>query len=88
MVPVLGPIPSPFVALVVSLLAGYLIARLLGAHAGWLGSRWADLIRRRIATGVESEIREHALAPLDRLEDARRRLRTAAAAVEETCGDR
>jgi hypothetical protein len=44
------------------------------------------LIRRRVATGVESEIRERALAPLDRLEDARRRLRTAAAAVEATCG--
>jgi len=84
--PVLGPVPSPFVSLVAFVLAGYVLARVLGMHARWIGSRWADLIRRRIATGVESEIREHALAPLDHLEDARRRLRTAAAAVEETCG--
>jgi hypothetical protein len=83
--PILGPVPSPFVSLVVFLLAGYVLARVLGTHARWIGSRWADRIRRRVATAIESEIRERALAPLDRLEDARRRLRTAAAVVEASC---
>ena len=43
--PILGPVPSPFAALVASLLVGYVIARLLGAHAGWLGSRWSSRVR-------------------------------------------
>jgi hypothetical protein len=84
--PVVGPVPSPFVSLVAFLFAGYVLARLLGAHAGWVGSRWADRVRSRVAGAVESEIREHALEPLDRLEDARRRLWTAAGAIEDTCG--
>ena len=84
--PIVGPVPSPFVSLVAFTLAGYVLARTVGAHAGWIGSRWADRIRRRVATAVDTEIRERALAPLDRLEDARRRLGTAAAAVETSCG--
>ena len=47
-VPVLGQLPMPFVALVTSLLAGYLIARALGAHAGWLGRRWARVLGREV----------------------------------------
>jgi hypothetical protein len=85
-VPVLGPIPSPFVALVASLLAGYLIARLLGAHAGWLGSRWSRRVRDRVAVSVEHEVQETAFRPLDQLEDARRRLRGAVSIIEVDCG--
>jgi GTP-binding protein EngB required for normal cell division len=80
--PVLGPVPSPFVALVVSLLAGYLIARLLGAHAGWLGSRWAGRVRDRVARAVEQEVREGAFRRLDLLEEARSRLSAAVADIE------
>src|SRR4029450_4941678 len=57
-VPVLGPVPPPFLAPVVSLLGGYLVARMLGAHAGWLGSRWAGRVRDRVASSVEKEVRE------------------------------
>ena len=85
-VPIVGPVPSPFVSVVAFTLAGYVLARVLGAHAGWMGSRWANVIRRRVATAVDTEIRERALGPLDRLEDARRRLATAAAAMETGCG--
>ena len=83
--PVLGPVPSPFVVLVASLLAGYVIARLLGAQAGWLGSRWAGRVRDRVAAAVEDEVRESAFGPLDELEDARRRLAMAVSAIERDC---
>ena len=84
-VPLLGPIPSPFVALLVSLLAGYLVARLLGAHAGWVGSRWAGLVRGRVAKAVEHEVQERAFSRLDRLEEARARLSEAVADIERSC---
>jgi GTP-binding protein EngB required for normal cell division len=83
--PVLGPVPSPFVSLVAFLLAGYVIARLLGAHAGWVGSRWAGRVRDRVARAVEVEVRERAFRQLDELEDARRRLTGAVAEIERTC---
>jgi hypothetical protein len=73
-VPVLGPIPMPFAALVVSLAAGYLFARILGLHAGWVGRRWASRLRRAITSAVERELTDRALEPLDRLEAARRDL--------------
>ena len=85
--PVLGPVPSPFVALVVSVLAGYVIARLLGAHAGWVGSRWSGRVRDRIAAAVEHEVRESAFRALDQLEAARRRLRAAVTAIERDCSN-
>jgi energy-coupling factor transporter ATP-binding protein EcfA2 len=84
--PVLGPLPSPFVSLVAFVIAGYVLARLLGLHARWLGSRWAARVRGRLATAVEAEIRERAFAPLDRLEDARRRIGAASAVIEASCG--
>jgi hypothetical protein len=76
--PILGRVPMPFVALVASLLGGYLLARLLGLHAGWVGRRWAARLRREISTAVEREVAEHGLEPLDRLEAARLGLREAA----------
>lgn len=72
--PVLGPIPMPFAALVVSLLAGYLFARILGLHAGWVGRRWATRLRSEITAAVEDELTERAFEPLDRLEAARHEL--------------
>jgi hypothetical protein len=77
-VPLLGPIPMPFAAFVVSLLAGYLLARMLGWHAGWLGRRWAARLRGEIAAAVERELTDRAFGPLDRLESARHELWTAA----------
>jgi 50S ribosome-binding GTPase len=75
--PVLGLVPMPFVALVVSLLVGYVLARSLGLHAGWVGRRWAGRLRREITAAVEREVAEHGLEPLDRLEAARRTLHEA-----------
>ena len=70
--PVVGRVPMPLVALVASLLVGYLLARSLGVHAGWVGRRWAARLRSNIATEVAREVAVHGLEPLDRLETARR----------------
>ncbi|HYU48745.1 MAG TPA: GTPase [Candidatus Limnocylindria bacterium] len=80
-VPVLGPIPMPLAALVVSLVAGYALARILGLHAGWVGRRWAAHLRREITAAVERELTDRALEPLDRLEAARHELWSATRAT-------
>ncbi len=85
-VPLLGPVPSPFVSLVALLLAGYLIARLLRAHAGWVGARWAGRVKDRISEAVAGEVGEPAFRALDALEDARRRLSSAVNRIEGACG--
>src|SRR5207247_2116812 len=51
-VPVLGPIPTPLIVLAALLLAGFLLARLLGAHAGLLGRRCA----RRLRAGLVRQL--------------------------------
>ena len=86
--PVIGSVPMPFAALLLSVLVGYLLARLLGVHAGWVGRRWAGRVRSRVAGAVRDEITERGLAPLDRLEDARRRLSASTAAVLHDCAGR
>jgi hypothetical protein len=83
--PIVGSVPMPFVVLLVTMLIGYLLARLLGLHAGHVGRRWARGVRDRVAAAVGTEVQERGLAPLDALEDARRRLWTALAEVEGRC---
>ncbi len=78
----LARVPTPLVALVVSLLAGYLLARILGLHAGWVGHRWARRLRGDIATGVADAVTTHGLAALDDLEAARRELWAASRDVQ------
>ena len=87
-VPLLGPVPTPFATLVGFLIAGYLLARLLGSHAGWIGRRWARRVRGRVADTVRAEISQRGLQPLDALEDARMRLWTATSTLDHTCGRR
>jgi hypothetical protein len=79
--PILGDVPMPFVALVVTLFVGYVLARVLGLHAGWVGRRWAKRVRDRVTAAVRDEVTERGLAPLDALEDARRRLAAAVSAI-------
>jgi hypothetical protein len=82
-VPVLGSVPMPLAVLASAVFAGYLIARLLGLHAGWLGRRWARRLRRDVEEAVGHQVGEEALAGLDRLEVARRALWTAARSAYE-----
>jgi GTP-binding protein EngB required for normal cell division len=84
-VPIIGSVPMPFAALLVSILIGYLLARLLGIHAGWVGRRWAREVRTRVSEAVHDEVTRRGLAPLDRLEEARERLSTASGNVVRGC---
>jgi len=84
--PVLGQLPIPFIGLVAALLAGSVIARLLGAHAGWVGRRWARSLGRGVREQVGQEIELSAFAGLDRVEAARRGLWNAARGAGEDCG--
>jgi hypothetical protein len=83
--PGLGQLPIPFIALVASLLAGYLIARLLGAHAGWVGRRWARGLAREVRDSVGREVETSAFAALDRVEAGRRALWNATRGAGEDC---
>ena len=79
--PVLGPLPVPFLALVVALVAGYVLARLLGWHAGWVGRRWAAQLQAEVSDAVEREMTAGPFEALDTLEDARQALWTTARQV-------
>ena len=79
--PVLGPLPMPYVAVVVSLVAGYLLARFLGWHARWVGRKWAAQLRSQVEEAVEREMTGRAFEQLDTLEEAREALWRAARQV-------
>jgi len=86
--PLLGAVPSPLATLIVFLIAGYLLARGLGWHAGWVGRRWAHDVRDRVGEAVRSEVGQRALRPIDTIEGSRERLWTATSALDRTCGRR
>ena len=81
-VPVLGPIPVPFVLLAVGLITGFVLARLLALHAGFVGRRWAGRLAARLRTQVDAAVTDEAFAAVDRLEVARRALWIAAREAE------
>jgi hypothetical protein len=83
-VPVLGPIPTPLVVLSSLLLAGFVLARLLGAHAGMLGRRWARRLRRDLSSELEVRLREVLFARIDAIDVARTRIARARATIEQT----
>ena len=85
--PILGAVPMPFVVLVAFLGVGYLLARILGLHAGRLGRRWSQGVRERLTEAVATEVGGRGLAPLDALEDARTALWTAVTTGERRCAD-
>jgi len=72
--PVLGPVPAPMVLLFAGLAAGYVLARLLGLHAGWLGRRWGRGLTGEVRRAVSDVVAGDAFAPLGRVEEARERL--------------
>lgn len=86
--PIVGAVPMPFVVLVAFIGLGYLLARILGLHAGHVGRRWARGVRERLTDAVAAEVSERGLAPLDALEDARTRLWTAVSTLEQRCAER
>jgi putative protein kinase ArgK-like GTPase of G3E family len=76
-VPVLGPVPTPMVLLFVALATGYILARLLSFHAGWIGRRWARRVSKELREAITGIITADAFAPIDRIEAARASLAAA-----------
>ncbi len=72
--PVLGPVPAPMVLLALGLGVGYLLARVLSLHAGFLGRRWARRLTGELRRTVGAVIESEAFAPLARIETARAQL--------------
>jgi hypothetical protein len=86
LVPVLGRVPVPFALAVAALVVGYLLARVLGLHAGFVGRRWAGRLAADIRASVADAVARTAYAPLDRLEAARRAVWSSARTIRERCG--
>ncbi len=84
--PFFGSVPIPFVLLVAGLLGGFLVARILGLHAGWRGRQWAAGLRADVRSSVERAVGDEAFAALDRVDSARRALWVATRTAREACG--
>jgi hypothetical protein len=80
-VPYLGPVPTPVALLAASLLVGYVLARLLGLHAGWLGRRWAKRVGARVASEVRERIEAELLLPIEQFDASRAALAKAASSA-------
>jgi hypothetical protein len=76
-VPVVGPVPAPLALLAVALVVGYILARALGLHAGWLGRRWAGRLSDQVRVAVKEEVTREAFGAIDPLESARAELAAA-----------
>jgi len=85
--PAIGRAPAPLVALLALLAAGYVLARLLGAHAGWLGRRWARGLAADVRANVARDVGSAAFADLDAVDSDLARLSDAIAALDAECGD-
>jgi hypothetical protein len=81
-VPILGPIPTPLVVLAALLLAGYVLARLLGAHAGVLGGRWARRLRGDLTRELATRLGDVLFARLDTIDAARVRIARARSTID------
>jgi GTP-binding protein EngB required for normal cell division len=83
--PGLGRVPTPLVVLATALVVGYVLARLLAFHAGWVGRRWARRLTADLSAAIEEAVSQSAFAPLDRLEVAARALWSATRSIAERC---
>jgi hypothetical protein len=83
--PALGPIPTPLVVVAALLAVGYLLARLLGAHAGLLGRRWARRLRADLTHELDLRLRDVLFAPLEAIDAARARLAAGAKKIAVEC---
>jgi hypothetical protein len=82
-VPYLGPVPTPVVLLAAALFAGYVLAKLLQIHAGWLGRRWARRVGARISGEVRQRIADDLLVPLEQFDASRVALKNAVRAADD-----
>ena len=77
--------PTPVALLAATLLAGYLLAKLLQLHAGWLGRRWARRVGANVTREVRRRIDDDLLVPLDQFDASRAALQRAAREADD-CG--
>jgi hypothetical protein len=82
-VPYLGPVPSPVALLAVTLAVGYVLAKLLQLHAGWLGRRWAKRVGAHVKGAVRQRVVDELLVPLDRFEASRAALSKAVQVADD-----
>ncbi len=82
-VPYLGPVPTPVLLLAAALLLGYVLAKLLQLHAGWLGRRWARRVGSRVTRAIRDAIGDELMAPLDEFDASRAALKKAVVAADE-----
>ena len=62
---------TPVVLLAATLLVGYVLAKLLRLHAGWLGGRWAKRVGARITRDIAQRIADELLVPLEQFDASR-----------------
>jgi energy-coupling factor transporter ATP-binding protein EcfA2 len=84
--PLLGPVPIPFLLLVLGLVASFIVSRALAIHAGWLGAQWARELADDLRFRLERAVADEAFSPLDRVDNARRSLWQAARGARDACG--
>jgi len=82
-VPYLGLVPTPVALLAATLLVGYVLARLLRLHAGWLGGRWAKRVGARISHDIGRRIADDLLVPLEQFDASRAALGNTVRAADE-----
>ena len=81
--PYLGAVPTPVALLAVTLLVGYLLAKLLQLHAGWLGRQWAKRVGAHVSGEVRQRVDGELLVPLDRFEASRAALNKAVSVADD-----
>ena len=81
--PYLGAAPTPVVLLAATVVAGYVLARLLQLHAGWLGRRWAKRIGARVTRDVRQRVADDMLVPLEEFEARRAALHNAVRTADD-----
>ncbi len=70
-IPIIGLLPMPFALLCLGLLLGFVLARSISIHAGWVGRGWARGLGNDLAGAIDEAIGRDAFAALDALETAR-----------------
>jgi hypothetical protein len=83
--PTVRDVPVPLLLIVGSLLAGWLLSRLLSASARRAGRRWADRLTGNLARTVSTEVDAAIAEPLSELEAARSELLVALSDLRDAC---
>lgn len=82
-VPYLGPVPTPVALLAMTVVMGYLLAKLLQLHAGWLGRRWANRVGAAVRREVGRAIGDDILVPVEQFDASRAALSRAVRAAND-----